>query len=384
MSYKRTLSLELPRGRSAFLWGPRQAGKTTLLRERFPTSQFYDLLDTQNLVRFTREPHLLRQELAATTSVVRAVPIIIDEVQKVPALLDEIHAMIEQERYRFILCGSSARKLRRGGVNLLGGRAWHFELHPLTYREVPSFDLLQTLNRGLLPAVYPDRHYRRTLRAYVQDYLKQEVFDEGLTRNVAAFSRFFEALSYSHGELINHSAIARDCGVDSKTVREYFQILVDTLIGHHIPPFSRSTGRQSISHAQKFYLFDVGLAGHVTRRHIVEASGAEFGRALEHFVLMELIAMRSYREAEFEIAFWRTKSGLEVDYVLDRGRVAIEVKSRVHAGDLKPMTAFIEEFSPKRAIVVCNERHARIVQGIEILPWRRFLDELWDTGLGLT
>jgi predicted AAA+ superfamily ATPase len=325
----------------------------------------------------------MRQELAALPVKVRAAPIIIDEVQKVPALLDEVHAMIEHERYRFILCGSSARKLRRGGVNLLGGRAWRFELHPLTYPEVPSFDLVQALNRGLLPAVYPDRHYRRTLGAYVQDYLKQEVFDEGLTRNIAAFSRFFEALSYSHGELVNYSAIARDCGVDSKTVREYFQILVDTLVGHHVTPFSRRTGRQSISHAQKFYLFDVGVAGHVTRRHIEDASGTEFGRALEHFILMELIAFRSYREAEFEIAFWRTKSGLEVDYVLDRGRVAVEVKSRVHTGDLKPMAAFIEEFSPKRAIIVCNERQARIVNGIEILPWRRFLEELWDTGLGL-
>jgi predicted AAA+ superfamily ATPase len=354
-----------------------------LLRERFPESQFYDLLDTQNLVRFTREPHLMRQELAALPAEVRATPIIIDEVQKVPALLDEVHAMIEHEHYRFVLCGSSARKLRRGGVNLLGGRAWRYDLHPLTYPEIPSFDLVQALNRGLLPAIYPDRHYRRTLAAYVQDYLKQEVFDEGLTRNVAAFSRFFEALSYSHGELINYSAIARDCGVDSKTVREYFQILVDTLVGHHVAPFSRRTGRQSISHAQKFYLFDVGVAGHVTRRHIEDASGTEFGRALEHYVLMELIAFRSYREAEFDIAFWRTKSGLEVDFVLDRGRVAVEVKSRVRAGDLKPMSAFVDEFTPKRAIIVCNERQARVVEGIEILPWRRFLEELWDSGLGL-
>lgn len=383
MGFTRILSVELPRGKSAFLWGPRQTGKTTLLLERFPQSQFYDLLDTHNLIRFTREPHLLREEIAALPAEVRAAPIIIDEVQKVPALLDEVHAMIERERYQFILCGSSARKLRRGGVNLLGGRAWRYELHPLTYAELPEFDLVQALNRGLLPAIYPDRHYRRTLRAYVQDYLKQEVFDEGLTRNVAAFSRFFEALSYSHGELINHSAIARDCGVDAKTVREYFQILVDTLVGHHVPPFSRRTGRQSISSAQKFFLFDVGVAGHILRRHIEEASGSEFGRAFEHFILMELIALRSYREAEFDIAFWRTKSGLEVDYVLDRGRVAIEVKSRVRAGDLKPMAAFIDEYSPQRAIIVCNERQARTVGKIEILPWSRFLRELWDSGFGL-
>lgn len=209
-------------------------------------------------------------------------------------------------------------------MNLLGGRAWRFELHPLTFPEVPSFDLLQALNRGMLPAVYPERHYRRSLRGYVQDSLKEAVFDEGLTHNMGAFSRFFEALAYSHGELVNFTAVARDCGVDSKTVREYFQILVDTLVGYFLPPFSGSGGRQSISHARKFFLFDVGVSGHVTRRRVEAASGAEFRRAFEHFLLMELVAFRGYREADFEIAFWRTKSGLEVDYVLDRGRVALE------------------------------------------------------------
>lgn len=383
MSYKRTLSLNLPPGRSAFLWGPRQTGKSTLLRNRFPDSVYYDLLDTETMLSLAREPGRLRQELLAQEDVARKVPIIIDEVQKVPALLDEIHRMIERDGFQFVLCGSSARKLRRSGVNLLGGRAWRFELHPLTFPEIADFDLLQALNRGLLPSVYPDDHYARTLRAYVRDYLKEEVFDEGLTRKVAAFSRFFEALSYCQGELVNYSAVARDCGVDSKTVREYFQILVDTLVGHLVPPFAKHGSRQTISRAPKFYLFDVGVAGQVTRRYIERRSGPEFGRAFEHFVLMELIAFRSYRELDFDISFWRTKSGLEVDFVLDRGRVAIEVKGRVRSGELKSIRAFADDHAPERSIVVCDERAARVADGIEILPWRQFLDELWDSGLGL-
>jgi uncharacterized protein len=380
MGYPRQLSFALPPGRSAFLWGPRQTGKSTLLRERFPDSRYYDLLDTALMLRLTREPGQLRQELHADDAAARRSPIVIDEVQKVPALLDEVHAMIEHDGYQFILCGSSARKLRRGGVNLLGGRAWSFHLHPMTSAEIDGIDLLQAVNRGLLPAVYPDSHFRRSLRAYLQDYLKQEVFDEGLTRKIAAFSRFFDAVAYSHGELVNYSAIARDCGVDAKTIREYFQILVDTLVGYFVSPFSRRKGRQSISSTPKFYLFDVGVAGELMHRRIEHPSGAEFGRAFEHIILMELVAFRSYREADFDIQFWRTKSGLEVDFVLDRGRIAIEVKPRLRQGDLKAMQAFIEEFSPERAIVVSDEPVARRLGNIEVVPWRRFLEDLWASG----
>jgi predicted AAA+ superfamily ATPase len=380
--YKRTLSLDLPQGQSAFLWGPRKTGKSTLLRQRFPDAARFDLLDTRLLLDLTRSPWVLAERLRVLGEKTLANPVIIDEVQKVPAILDEVHRLIEDNGLGFVLCGSSARKLKRSHSNMLGGRAWRFSLHPLTYREIPDFDLLQALNRGLIPQHYDTNRYRRALAGYVDDYLKEEVFDEGLVRNTPAFSRFFDALSFSHGELLNFSNIARDCAVDSKTVREYFQILVDTLVGTLIEPFSLRRSREVITRAPKFYLFDVGVAGHLMGRRVERRAGPEFGRALEHLVLMELLAYRSYREFQFPVRFWRTKSGLECDFVLGHdGEVAIEVKgsARLRPSDLRSTRAYVEETGPRRAIVVCNERDARRTSdGIWILPWERFLERLWS------
>jgi len=305
--------------------------------------------------------------------------VILDEVQKAPQLLDEVHWLIENRGLRFILCGSSARKLKRSGVNLLGGRAWRYEMHPLVSIELGEVDLLRVLNRGLIPSHYLDPEYERSLRAYVVDYLKEEVLDEGLTRNVAAFSRFLEAVGYSHGDLTNYSNIARDCGVDSKTVKEYYQILVDTLLGSFVLPWKKRQERQVIGKAPKFYLFDVGVAGALTRRRVAEERGEAFGRALEHFLLMEVLAHRSYRELGYDVHFWRTKSGLEVDFVLGDGEVAVEVKgaSRADPSDLRSLRAFVDDHRPRRAVLVCNERSPRVVAGIEILPWREFLARLW-------
>ena len=380
--YERILDIDLPHGQSAFLWGPRKTGKSTLLRQRFPHSVRFDLLDTRLMLEFTRAPWTLTERVRALDAETRAHPIIIDEVQKVPALLDEVHRMIESERLSFVLCGSSARKVKRGRANLLGGRAWGFRLHPLTWREVPEFDLLRALNRGLIPQHYDAAQHRRALSGYVDDYLKEEVFDEGLTRNVAAFSRFFDALSFCHGELLNYSNVARDCGVDSKTVREYFQILVDTLLGVFVEPFSgRPRSRAVIVRAPKFYLFDVGVAGHLTGRQIGRAAGPDFGRALEHFVLMELLAYRSYRECDYAVRFWRTRSGLECDFVLGReGEVAIEVNGSANPGpgDLRAVRAYVQDHNPRLAAVVCTaSAPRRTPDGIHILPWDRFLERLW-------
>ena len=377
--YTRNLELDLPAGQSAFLWGPRKVGKSTLLTQRFPDSARFDLLDTRTLVQFIREPWLFAEQVLALPDEQRQRPIIVDEVQKAPAILDETHRLIETGGLSFILCGSSARKLKRGGGNLLGGRAWRFNLHPLTWRELPDFDLLRALNRGLVPAHYDSAQHRRALNGYVNDYLKEEVFDEGLTRNAAAFSRFFDALGFSHGEILNFSSLARDCGVDSKTVREYFQILEDTLLGCMIEPFARRRSRAVLTRAPKFYLFDVGVAGHLTGRRIERQRGADFGRALEHFILMELLAFRSYREADFPIRYWRTKSRLEVDFVLGAaGQVAIEVKgSRVRREDLRGMHAYVEEHKPSAAIAVCGEPAARRTGSVEVLPWEVFLERLW-------
>ena len=377
--YPRQLALDLPAGQSAFLWGPRKVGKSTLLAERFPQSARFDLLDTRRLIQYLREPWVFTEQVMALPEEQRRLPIIVDEVQKAPAILDEVHRLIETEELGFVLCGSSPRKLKRGGANLLGGRAWRFELHPLSWRELPEFDLLRALDRGLVPSHYDSLAHRRALGGYVTDYLKEEVFDEGLTRNAAAFSRFFDALNFSHGEILNFSSLARDCGVDSKTVREYFQILEDTLLGQMIKPFARRRSRAIITGAPKFYLFDVGVAGHVCGRRVEQTRGEGFGRALEHLILMELLAFRSYSETDFPIRYWRTKSGLEVDFVAGaRGQVAIEVKgARVRGEDFKGMLAYTEEHRPDASILVCAEPAARRIGTIDVLPWQDFLERLW-------
>lgn len=379
-SIRRVIEIELPERQSAFLWGARKTGKTTFLKELFPDSVVYDFLKTDLLLELSKRPALLREQLLAKSPQDLLSPVILDEVQKVPQLLDEVHWLIENKGIRFILCGSSARKLRKGHANLLGGRAWRFQMHPLTTQELPNIDLLHALNNGLIPAHYLQKNGRRSLKAYVTDYLKEEVFDEGLTRSIPAFSRFFEAIGYSHGQLTNYANIARECGIDAKTVREYYQILVDTLLGTMLPPFKRRQSRQVIGKAPKFYLFDVGVAGFMSGRRIETEKGELFGQAFEHFILMELIAYRSYSEQEYALSFWRTKSGLEVDFVLGDGEVAVEVKGTqsVTSRDLRPLRAFIDEYSPGKAIVVSNESQARVVGNIEILPWREFLHKLWS------
>jgi predicted AAA+ superfamily ATPase len=253
-------------------------------------------------------------------------------------------------------------------------------MHPLVSAEVVDLNLLRALNRGMIPVHYLEEDYRKSLQAYLRDYLKEEVFAEGLARNIPAFSRFFDAMGYSHGELTNYANIARDCGVDAKTVKEYYQILIDTLLGAMIEPFKRRQERQVITKAGKFYLFDVGVAGAITQRHIPQERGEQFGKALEHFILMEILAHRAYRGLGYDVNFWRAKSGLEVDFVLGRGEVALEVKgaSRIENADLRPLKAFTEEYHPKKAFVVCNERKTRVHEGIHIQPWRDFLTMLWN------
>jgi len=379
MDIRRLLNIELPPKQSAFLWGPRKTGKTTYLKLHFPKSIIYDFLQTDLFIEFSKRPSLLREELLAKNPRDLISPVILDEVQKVPQILDEVHWLIENKGWRFILCGSSARKLKRGHANLLGGRAWRYELFPLVYPELKDFNLLRALNHGLIPSHYLQENPAKSLHAYIQDYLKEEVFEEGLVRNIPAFSRFFDAVGFSHGEMINYSNVARDCGVDSKTVKEYFQILSDTLLATLLEPFKARQNRQVISKAPKFYLFDVGVANALLRRRVEEERGEIFGRALEHYILMELQAYRSYQDLTFPIHYWRTKTGIEVDFILGKAEVAIEVKgaTRIDKSDLRPLAFFQTEFSPKHAILVCNEKIERVVGTIHILPWRIFLERLW-------
>lgn len=376
----RMLNIVLPPQQSAFLWGPRKTGKSTYLKVQFPDSPVYDFLKTDLFLEFSKRPSLLREQILAKDEEAISSPIILDEVQKIPQLLDEVHWLIENKGLSFIMCGSSARKLKRGKANLLGGRAWRYEMFPFVSAELGKLDLLKVLNRGLIPVHYFQDTYKKSLRAYTQDYLKEEVFDEGLTRNIPAFARFFDAMGFSHGELTNFSNIARECGVDSKTVKEYYQILKDTLLGDFIEPFKKRQNRKVITRTSKFYLFDVGVAGTITKRHVRQERGVDFGKAFEHFILMEIKAHNSYHEIDYEINFWRTKSGLEVDFILGGGEIAIEVKGAgsIQNKDLRPLNAFIETNDPRKALVVCNEKKERIVGKVRITPWRKFLSDLWN------
>lgn len=380
--YKRILSLDLAGLHSCFLWGPRQTGKSTLLAQLLPAATVYDLLQADVYRRLVANPSLLREECLAQglTGANQKHPVIIDEVQKIPELLDEVHWLIERRGIRFILCGSSARKLRRGHANLLGGRAVRYELGPLVAREIPGFSLQRALNHGLLPSHYDSDHPQRLLQSYIGDYLREEIVAEAATRNLGAFSRFLEVAALSNGGTINATNIARECGVSAPTVRSYFDILEATLIGRFLPAFGRS-GRRRLIESPRFYFFDVGIAGALCHRGEISPGSELFGRAFEHFIYLELAAYCNYNTSSTPLSYWRTASGLEVDFILGEGQIALEAKAtpRVHAGHLGGLRAFQEEHRPSRAIVVSLDPRARILnEGIEVLPWKAFLNQLWS------
>ncbi|SPD71823.1 conserved hypothetical protein [uncultured Desulfobacterium sp.] len=326
--YQRIQKLNLSSGETCFLWGPRQTGKSTLLKSLFPGAMRYDLLLSTEFQNLLRQPNIIREQCLAAglSGDSQKEPIIIDEIQKIPALLDEVHWLIENKGIRFILCGSSARKLKRGHANLLGGRAVRYELFPLTYPEIPGFSLIKALNSGLIPRHYNSPTPERLIQSYVGDYLKEEIVAEALTRNIPAFSRFLEVAALSNGQIVSYNNIARECGVSSPTVKEYFQILEDTLIGRSLTAFQKRKKRRLIT-SPKFYFFDLSPVISLTSRGRVEPGSELFGRAFEHFIWMEITAHASYSEQFYPISFWRTSSGFKVDFVLGDHEVAIEVKS---------------------------------------------------------
>ncbi len=378
---KRILDLDLSATETCFLWGPRQTGKTTLLRQLYPDASRYDLLLADEYRRLVQDPTLIRQECRALglDATSQTDPIIIDEIQKIPELLDEVHWLIENLGLRFVLCGSSSRKLRRQHANLLGGRAVRYELFPLVYPEVADFDLDRALNHGLLPRHYLSGSPKRLLQAYVGDYLREEITAEALTRNVPAFSRFLEVAALSNGEVVNYTNVARECGVSSPTVKQYYQILEDTLIGFQVPAYRRRAKRRVVA-ASRFYFFDIGVVAQLTRRGVVEPGSELFGRAFEHFLVTEIRAHASYSAKQYPLAYWRTVSQIEVDCVLGAHEVAVEIKStdRADGRHLKGLREFREEFGAERLVLVSRDPKPRVTDdGIEILPWRVFLDRLW-------
>jgi predicted AAA+ superfamily ATPase len=353
--YKRVPDLSLSSEETCFLWGPRQTGKSTLLKTLFPDALNYDLLLSNEYRRFIADPSILRQECEARglNKAAQRYPIIIDEVQKVPELLDEIHWLIENRGLRFILCGSSPRKLKRSKGNLLGGRGVRYELFPLV------------------------RHPQKLIQAYISDYLKEEIAAEALTRNIPAFNRFLEVAALSNGEIINYNNIASECGVSAPTIREYFQILEDTLMGRFIPAFRKKIKRRLIG-APRFIFFDIGIVAQLTRRGEVKEGSELFGRAFEHFIILEVFAHSSYSDLNYKISYWRTASQFEVDLILEND-IAIEIKStdRVIDKHLKGLRAFKEEHNSKSILVSRDPRPRKTHDDILILPWQDFLERLW-------
>lgn len=361
---------------SCFLWGPRQVGKTTLLHQLFPKALYFDLLDPRLYEEMTLNPSLLKERVLSDTK--RVGPVIIDEIQKVPRLLDVVQHLMTKDKIQFVLSGSSARKLVRGAGNLLGGRALRYELHPLVFKEIPDFDLRRALNHGLLPSHYLDHNPRDLIHAYVGEYLKEEVFAEALTRNLQAFSKFLEAAAFSNGEPVNFTNIASDCGVYGSTVRDYFQILEDTLIGRFLPVYQRRPKRR-VTKAPKFYFFDIGIVNFLLKRGVIEQGSEVFGRAFEHFIYQEILSYSHYSRLNYAISFWRTSSQLEIDFVLGDHEVAIEVKATPMAQPkhLKGLKSFREEYKPKTMLLVSLDASPRLTEGLEILPWAVFLERLW-------
>jgi uncharacterized protein len=378
----RSLILPDPPTESFFLWGPRQVGKSSLLAAAYPGAHSIDLLLTEDYLRYLRQPGLLRDELRDAE---QGTLVIIDEVQKVPALLDEVHWLIEKRGLCFALCGSSARKVRRGHANLLGGRALRRELFGLVSNELGDrFDVVRMANHGTLPRHYLAERPAKRLQAYVDDYLKEEIAAEALVRNLPAFADFLRAAAIGDTELVNYTNIARECGVSVPTVKEHYSILEDTLLGRYLPAFAVRPKRRVIQ-APKFYFADVGVVNHLTRRGAVAPGGELFGKAFESVIHHELRAFREYRERSWDVAYWRLANGTEVDFVLGDAEVAIEVKSSTKVGThhLTGLTEFaVEHPEVKRRIVVCLEpRRRKLESGIEVMPATTFLRELWASGV---
>jgi predicted AAA+ superfamily ATPase len=357
--------------KSHFLFGPRQTGKTFLLRHALPQARLYDLLDTATFLALSQRPGRIAEELAPHDAVV-----VIDEIQRLPSLLHEVHRLIETRGVRFLLTGSSARTLRRGGVDLLGGRARVKHLHPLTYSELGEhFDLARAIRHGLLPSVYFSEDPEADLSAYAGTYLQQEIVAEAATRNVPAFSRFLAVAALCHGTVVNFTKVGNDAQVPRTTVYEYFDILRDTLLIRELPAWRGSRKRKPLV-SSKYYFFDVGVVSSLQGRQ-VRMRTPEFGAAFESYVMHELRSYVDYRTGE-PVAFWRSASGFEVDFILgDHTAIDVKASETVSSSDLKALLALAEEQRFARLLCVTLEARRRQVGAVTLVPYREFLTELW-------
>lgn len=363
---------------SIFLFGGRQTGKSTILRQQFPQSIYIDLLDNSVKERFRRNPTLLYETLKGKPE---GSLVIIDEIPEVPALLDEVHRLIVESGLVFILCGSSARKLKRKGHNTLGGRAYPVYLYPFVSAEIPEFDIDRAVTYGMIPPHYLAKNPSRLLAGYINVYLKEEIKEEALVRNLDAFQRFLEVAALTDGEIVNNNNIAQDCGVHATTVNAYFDILEDTLMGYRIPAF-RKVIKRRLMQAPKFYYFDIGVANHLLHRKELVRGSADYGHAFEHLVIQEIYAWLHYSHSEEALSYWHTYTGIEVDAIIGDARIAIEIKSaeEIQPRHLKSLKSFAEEYPESIRILVSLDKFSRTIDGIECLYVMDFFNMLWNTG----
>ena len=360
--------------KSFFLFGPRATGKTTLIRQQLAeTATIIDLLGSRYFLRLSSAPHELESIIAAAPADI----IVIDEIQRIPELLNEIHRLIESQNLTFLLTGSSARKLRRGKANLLAGRVWSAGMFPLIYQEIIDFNLERYLHYGGLPAVYLSEYPEEELDAYVNTYLKEEILAEGLIRRLPPFSRFLKTIALANGEMINFTKLANDCQVPPSTATEYVALLEDTLVGFLLPAWTESKKRKAIK-TGKFYFFDPGITHILAGTEALDRNSNLYGKSFEQFICMELRAYLSYTRKKLTLTYWRSKNGHEVDFLLGT-RTAIEVKAtkKISSNDLKGLKYLKEEGVFQNFILVSQDPIRTLADNILTIPWQKFLSDLW-------
>ena len=373
--YRRIFDIENRLDEAMFLFGGRQTGKSTLLKERFPKAVYIDLLKSDVRNRFKQHPEEFRESL------MRYPPetlVIVDEIQKVPDLLDEVHWLMVEKGLWFILSGSSARKIKKSGANNLGGRAIPETLFPLVSAEIPDFDLERAVQNGMIPRHYAVANARNRMRAYIDLYLKEEIIEEALVQNADEFVRFMEVAAIMDGEILNYENVASDCEVSANTVKAYYKILVDTLLGFEVPAY-RKVIKRKLYKAPRFYYFDVGIANHLTKRYHLAPRTPEYGHAFEHLIMQEIAAYLGYTNSDEELTYWHTYENLEVDVVIGDARVAIEIKSKEHIDhdDKKGVTEFAKEHPDTRQIIVSRDRISRRSGDVDLYYVTDFFKALW-------
>lgn len=373
--YHRIFDIENRLDEAMFLFGARQTGKSTLLKERFPKAIYIDLLKSDVRNRFKQHPEEFRESL------LRYPPktlVIVDEIQKVPDLLDEVHWLMVEKGLWFILSGSSARKIKKSGANNLGGRAIPETLFPLVSAEIPDFDIERAIQNGMIPRHYMVANARNRMRAYIDLYVKEEIIEEALVQNVDEFIRFMEVAAIMDGEILNYENVASDCGVSANTVKAYYKILVDTLLGFEVPAY-RKVIKRKLYKSPRFYYFDIGIANHLTKRYQLAPKTPEYGHAFEHLIMQEIVAYLAYTNSDEELTYWHTYENIEVDAIIGDARVAIEIKSTDHVdhGDKKGIMEFAKEHPNAKQILVSRDRISRRSGNVDLYYVTDFFKALW-------